>query len=225
MKNFLLKKNHINHNWNALNILTQNASRVGAIDLGLYQLTNKDNFPILNKLKENKFKLLYLLGVDELDFIKKDEFIIYQGSHGDKGAEIANVILPGSAYTEKDGYFVNLEGRVQKAFKASYPPGDAKEDWEIINNLSVALGKSLNINSRSELEKKLISSNNIFSKIGKIEKPKIDLGEGVESPFINSKIEIEFIDYYFSNHIARSSITMNECRSIKNKLLSTGIEG
>ena len=224
-KNFLLKTNHINHNWNALNILTQNASRVGAIDLGLYQLTNKDNFPILNKLKENKFKLLYLLAADELGFSKKDEFIIYQGSHGDKGAEIANVILPGSAYTEKDGYFVNLEGRVQKAFKASYPPGDAKEDWEIINNLSVALGKSLNINSRSELEKKLISSNNIFSKIGKIEKPKIDLGEGVESPFINSKIEIEFIDYYFSNHIARSSITMNECRSIKNKLLSTGIEG
>ena len=73
--------------------------------------------------------------------------------------------------------------------------------------------------------KKLISSNNIFSKIGKIEKPKIDLDEGVESPFINSKIEIEFIDYYFSNHIARSSITMNECRSIKNKLLSAGIEG
>ena len=225
LKNFLTKNNHITNDWNALNILTQNASRVGAIDLGLYQLTNKDNFPILNKLDTNEFKLLYLLGADELEFNKKNEFIVYQGSHGDMGAEIADVILPGSAYTEKDGHFVNLEGRTQKAFKASYPPGDAKEDWDIINQLSKALGKSLNINSRKELEERLINSNSIHSKIGEIVRSKVDTNKTQEFSFVNSKIEIDFVDYYFSNHIARSSITMNECRSIKNKLLSTGTEG
>jgi len=141
------------------------------------------------------------------------------------GAEIADVILPGSAYTEKDGHFVNLEGRIQKAFKASYPPGDAKEDWDIIIQLSKALGKSLNINSRKELEERLINSNSIHSKIGEIVRSKVDTNKTQEFSFVNSKIEIDFADYYFSNHIARSSITMNECRSIKNKLLSTGTEG
>jgi NADH-quinone oxidoreductase subunit G len=141
------------------------------------------------------------------------------------GAEIADVILPGSAYTEKDGHFVNLEGRTQKSFKASYPPGDAKEDWDIINQLSTALGKSLNINSRKELEERLINSNSIHSKIGEIVRSKVDTNETQKFSFVNSKIEIDFVDYYFSNHIARSSITMNECRSIKNKLLSTGTEG
>ena len=77
-----------------------------------------------------------MVGQDNLEFNKKDEFIIYQGSHGDKGAEIADIILPGSSYTEQDGYFTNLEGKIQKAYKASYPPGDAKEDWQIINELA-----------------------------------------------------------------------------------------
>ena len=87
LKNFLLENNYINQDWNAFNILTQNASRVGAIDLGLYQLNNNDNFPILNKLFRNQFKVLYLLGADEIEFSKKNEFIIYQGTHGDRGAE------------------------------------------------------------------------------------------------------------------------------------------
>ena len=141
------------------------------------------------------------------------------------GAEIADVILPGSAYTEKDGHFVNLEGRIQKAFKATYPPGDAKEDWDIIIQLSKALGKSLNINSRKELEERLINSKSIHSKIGEIVKSKVDTIETQKFSFINSKLDIDFVDYYFSNHIARSSMTMKECRSIKNKLLSTGTKG
>ncbi len=222
LKKFLFQNNHINNDWNALNILNRDASRVGAIDLGLYTLSKTNNFPVLNKLNENKFKLLYLLGADELNFDKKDEFIIYQGSHGDKGAEIADVILPGSAYTEKDGHFINLEGRIQKAFKASYPPGDSKEDWEIINHLSASMGQSLNISNKIELEKKLIKSKEIFSKIGEIVKSKVNSSEYSEIPFINSKIKIELLDYYFSNHIARSSLTMNECRMIKNKTFLNG---
>ena len=100
LKNFLIKHNHINNDWNAMNILTQCASRVGAIDLGIYRVSSNDNFPILNKINVNGFKLLYLLGADELEINKKDEFIIYQGTHGDRGAQIADVILPCAAYTE-----------------------------------------------------------------------------------------------------------------------------
>ena len=120
----------------------------------------------------------------------------------------------------QDGHFINLEGRIQKAFKSSYPPGNAKEAWEIINNISIALGKPLNINNRNELEKKLINSNKIFSKIGEIFITEVDTNETKITPFVNSKIEIDFFDYYFSNHIARSSPTMKECRMIKNRSLS-----
>ena len=88
----------------------------------------QDNFSFFDKLENKKFKFLYLLGSDNLNIKKENEFIVYQGSHGDRGAEIADIILPGAAYTEQNGLFSNLEGRVQECRKASYPAGDAKED-------------------------------------------------------------------------------------------------
>ena len=102
-----------------------------------------------------------MLGQDNLNFDKKDEFIIYQGSHGDKGAEIADIILPGSAYTEQDGYFTNLEGKIQKANKASYPPGDAKEDWQIINELAEFMNNRKLFNDKDELESSMFNYLNL----------------------------------------------------------------
>ena len=96
LKNFLLKKNFINNNWNALNILVQNASTVGLLDLEMMLFQRDNNFLFFDKLEKKEFDILYLLGSDNLDFKKSDEFIIYQGSHGDKGAEIADIILPNS---------------------------------------------------------------------------------------------------------------------------------
>ena len=121
-KEFLSKNNKISDEWNSLNILSTDAATVGNIDLGI--INNENN--LINDLKEHKFDIVYLVGQDNLEFDKKDEFIIYQGSHGDKGAESADIILPGAAYTEQDGHFTNLEGKIQKAYKAAYPPGDAK---------------------------------------------------------------------------------------------------
>jgi len=135
-KEFLSKNNKISDEWNSLNILSTDAATVGNIDLGI--INNENN--LLSDLKEHKFDIVYLVGQDNLEFDKKDEFIIYQGSHGDKGAESADIILPGAAYTEQDGYFTNLEGKIQKAFKASYPPGEAKEDWWITNELGKRMG-------------------------------------------------------------------------------------
>ena len=226
IKNFLIQSNKINYEWNSFNILNQKASNVGAIDLGLYKISKKDNYEVLNKLNNHDFKLIYLLGADELEFNKKDEFIIYQGSHGDKGASIADVILPSAAYTEKNGFYVNLEGRIQKAFKASYPPGESKEDWEIINNISQSLSKHLDITNKFDLEKKLIRSNNCYSKEGFIIKEKSSNRKNQSKvAFVNSKIEIKKIDYYFTNPIARASKTMLDCKIIQNNFKSTGTQG
>ena len=194
----------------------QQASKVGALDLGVHSITRKENFSFFNKLDNESFKLIYLLGSDNINFDKKDKFIIYQGSHGDKGAEIADIILPGAAYTEKNGLFINLEGKLQKAFKASYPPGEAREDWVIFKDISNIMRKPIGYNNSQQIEadiKKYINqkvSKNIF------EKRVVN--------FINEEITIKPLDYYYSNAIARASKVMSECKKISKKFLYTGIE-
>jgi len=216
LKKFLATNNFITKDWNALNILTQQASRVGAIDLGFYSISEKDNFSFFDKLDNNLFKFIYLLGVDDINFKKEDKFIVYQGSHGDKGAEIADIVLPGAAYTEKNGLFVNLEGKIQNAYKASYPPGDAREDWKIIKDLSKKLNKSEDYKDFHQLQR--IIKKNI------LEKNNSNLKNTKTVDFIEKEISIKPIDYYFTNSIARSSRTMNECRRVKKKFLFTGID-
>ena len=216
IKGFLNKNNKFTDNWNPLNILSCDASTVGNFDLGI--INNDIN--LIKDLKSNKFEIVYLVGQDNLEFDKKDEFIIYQGSHGDKGAEIADIILPGSAYTEQDGHFTNLEGKIQKAYKASYPPGDAKEDWQIINELAEVMNNRKLFNDKDELESSMFN----FLKLQK-EKEIVDSKEQLNSNFQNEKLNIQVKDYYFSNVIARSSKTMIECNNSKLNLKSTGTEG
>ena len=216
LKKFLSENNCIRKGWNALNIITQQASRVGAIDLGMYLKKENDNYLFFDKLENNDFKFIYLLGADSINFKKRDKFIVYQGSHGDKGAEIADIILPGAAYTEKNGMFVNLEGKVQYAYKASYPPGEAHEDWIIFKDLANRMKKPLdfkNINELRDIINKKIQLR-IKNKTQKINKVS----------FIEGNISIKNIDYYYTNPIARSSKTMGECRQISKKLLSTGMD-
>ena len=161
------------------------------------------------------------MGQDNLKFNKKNEFVIYLGSHGDNGAELADIILPGAAYTEQDGYFTNLEGKIQKAYKASYPPGDAKEDWEIINNLAELMNNRKLFNDKDELESSMFNYINL--KKEKQESPsniKVDL-----SDFEDEILKITYKDYYFSNVIARSSKTMLNCNNSKLEVKRTGTEG
>ena len=149
-----------------------------------------------------------------------NSFIIYQGSHGDKGAEIADIILPGSAYTEQDGYFTNLEGKMQKAYKASYPPGEAKEDWQIINELAEVMNNRKLFNDKEELESSMFN----YLKLQQ-EKKLTKNKEKTNLEFQNEKLNIQLKDYYFSNVIARSSKTMIECNNSKLNIKSTGTEG
>jgi len=220
MKNFLNKNNKISNEWNSLNVISDNASTVGSLDLGLYKTTDGSN-KVLEDLNNNKFEIVYLLGLDSFQFKKKNEFIIYQGSHGDKGAEIADIILPGAAYTEQNGYFTNLEGKLQKAYKASYPPEEAKEDWLIINELAEAMNHRKLFNDKDELDSSMLNYLNLY-----MEKDNLVVStEFKDLIFENEILKIANEDYYYSNVIARASKTMFECKSAKTNFRSTGTEG
>jgi NADH-quinone oxidoreductase subunit G len=220
IKLFLNKNKKISDEWNSLNIISENASTVGSFDLGLYKTKNGSN-EILKKLQNNEFEIVYLLGQDNLKFKKKNEFIIYQGSHGDKGAELADIILPGAAYTEQNGYFTNLEGKLQKAYKASYPPGLAKEDWLIINELAESMNHRKLFNDKDELDSSLLNQINLHIEKNNSKKFSVINNLDIEKEIL--KIEAE--DYYYSNVVARSSKTMFECKRAKTNLKSTGTEG
>ena len=222
LKNFLLNNNFINEEWNALNVLAQNAATVGLLDLKLLSYTNDNNFIFFDKLNSSKFKFLYLLGSDNLQFKKNNEFIVYQGSHGDRGAEMADVILPSAAYTEQNGLYSNLEGRVQECKKASYPIGESMEDWKIFNLILKKLGKIDNLNNFEKLRTESINSVINFSTIDNLPKRTIKKSEKINSDFINEEIFIKKLDYYFSNSISRASKTMSECRQINEKIPKTG---
>ena len=217
LKEFLFKNNKFTNDWNPLNLLSTDAATVGNFDLDIIDKSNE----LLKNLNENKFEIIYLLGQDNLNFDKKNEFIIYQGSHGDKGAEIADIILPGAAYTEQSAHYTNLEGKIQKAFKASYPPGDAKEDWQIINEIAEMINNRKLFNDKEELESSMFNYLNL-----KKEKQKSNIIKNVDqNEFENENLKIKFKDYYFSNVIARASKTMLDCNNSKLNIKRTGTEG
>jgi NADH-quinone oxidoreductase subunit G len=197
--------------------MSNDASTVGSIDLGIYKNTNNQN-EVLKNLQNNIYEVVYLIGVDNLNFDKKKEFVIYQGSHGDKGADLADIILPGAAFTEQDGHYTNLEGVIQKAYKASYPPGEAKEDWLIINELSNYLSAKNIYETKESLEKSMFNYLNLHNS-------KVSTSNKINNNFVKEKIIIKDIDYYYSNAIARASKTMSECKNEKINLKSTGTEG
>ncbi len=216
IKKYLKKNNKINEDWQSLNVLSNNASTVGSYDL---DINNSENFDstVLSKIQNNEFDIIFLFGQDNLKFKKKNEFVVYIGSHGDNGAEIADLILPGSAYTEQDGYYTNLEGKIQKAYRASYPPGEAKEDWKIINELSSFIkGKNLFINKK-DLDESMLQ----YLKLKKTKK----FNDILDNQFQSEDILVDHFDYYYSNVIARASLTMTQCRNEKLKLNKTGTEG
>ena len=203
-------------NWNPLNIISRDASTVGGFDLNL--ISSEDGYNnTLQNLNNNKFQIVFLFGQDNLKFNKKNEFIIYIGSHGDRGAEIADIILPSPAYTEQDGYYTNLEGKIQKAYKATYPPGEAKEEWEILNEISkIYKNKSL-YKDREYLIDTMMNYLNINKKN--------NINYLNEELFSEELIIVDEIDYFYSNVVARASKTMTECKNEKLNFKKTGTEG
>ena len=222
-KKFLKKNNFINKDWNAFNFLPQNASTVGLIDINILSKEDEKRNSFFEKLNNNQFKLLYLLGSDNLDIKKNNEFIIYQGSHGDRGAELADIILPSAAFTEQNGLYENLEGRVQECKKASYPIGDALEDWKIFNLILKALGKNESLSNFESLRKEVLNLIPNFTKLNELPSFKECEINNLSNNYISEEvINIKELDYYFTNAISRASKTMSECRQIKYSSKKTG---
>ena len=182
----------------------------------------KKNFSFFEKLKNNHLELLYLLGSDNLEIKKNNEFIIYQGSHGDRGAEIADLVLPSAAFTEQNGLYENLEGRVQECKKASYPIGEALEDWKIFNLIIKKLNKNVNLSNFESLRKEVLNMIPNFTKLNDLPSFNESGVKDLSSNIVNENVYIRDLDYYYTNSISRASKTMSECRQIKQNSKKTG---
>ncbi len=200
--------------WNGFSVLHTAASRVGALDLGFVPAGG--GMTATRMADAGALDLVFLLGADEVE-IAPGAFVVYIGSHGDSGAHRADVILSGAAYPEKSGIYVNTEGRVQMAARASFPPGEAREDWAILRALSEVLGQRLPYDSLSQLRSALFKAHPHFQRVGQIapghaaDIAKLAaLGGNADKAAFASPVE----DYYLTNPIARASAVMAECSVI-----------
>ena len=206
----------VTKDWNGFNALHAAASRVGALDVGFVPGTKAKGFAdILAGTKDGSIKALYLLGVDEFEAYAEIGwkcFTVYQGHHGDKGAARADVVLPGAAYTEKDGLYVNTEGRPQLGKRAVFPPGEAREDWKILRALSEQLGKKLPYDTHGQLRGRIFKEFPHLEQIDVIEPAK--WGKfGKATKTLKAKFANPVKDFYLTNSICRASSVMHECSS------------
>jgi NADH-quinone oxidoreductase subunit G len=204
----------VKEGWNGFSVLHTAASRVGAFDLGFVP---GEGGRAAQEMARGGVEVLFNLGADEID-IAPGAFVIYQGTHGDRGAHRADVILPGAAYTEKSGTYVNTEGRVQLANRAAFAPGDAREDSAILRALSDVLGKRLPFDSLAALRQRLFAEHPHLAILDEIAPTDVfaavrtlaDLGgQPRREPFISP-----IGDFYLTNPIARASGVMAECSAL-----------
>ncbi len=207
----------VKEGWNGFNVLHTAAARVGGLDLGFLPGANgKDSGEML----KGGLDTLLLLGVDEAE-LPQAGAVIYLGTHGDAGAHRADIILPGAAYTEKDATWVNTEGRVQYGRHATFPKGDAKEDWTILRALSAVMGKTLPYDSLQALRARMIADHPSFGQVdyapGALDAAGFDPAVlGAEGKLSSKPFRSPIADFYLTNPIARASRTMAECSRLKN---------
>jgi len=208
----------VREDWNGFNVLHTAASRVAGLDMGFLPADGAlGTNDIIAAAASGTIKTVYLLGADEIDTQGlENAFVIYQGSHGDKGAHVADIILPAAAYTEKDGLYVNTEGRVQMGVAAVSPKGEAKEDWAIIRALSGHMNRELPYDNLDALRTKLFEDHPSFAGLDHApEGLVLDLsalsvsGKVSPEPFVNALSE-----FYFTNPIARASEVMAQCAAV-----------
>ena len=200
--------------WNGFSVLHTEASAVGSLDLGF--VPGEGGLDTAGMLKPGALDVLFNLGADEVE-IPAGAFVVYQGTHGDRGAHRADVILPGAAYTEKSATYVNLEGRVQMTNRAIFPLGEAKEDWAILRALSDTLGQRLPFDSLGALRAALYAEFPHFAGLDQIaggdaaalaKLGKAD-AKADKAPFVNAVSA-----FHLTNAIARASKVMGECASL-----------
>jgi NADH-quinone oxidoreductase subunit G len=210
--------------WNGFAVLQDTASRVGALDIGF--AAGPGGLSSAQMTTFGTLDVLFLLGADEIK-VPDGTFVVYIGTHGDRGAHRADVILPSAAYTEKSGIYVNTEGRVQIANRAAFPPGDAREDWAIVRALSEVMGKRLPYDSLASLRQTIFKAVPHLMRIDRIESGKAEdikalasKGGSVEKAPFKSSVE----DFYLTNPIARASAVMAECSRLASGQMLTAAE-
>ena len=215
------KVNAVREDWNGFAVLHTTAARVGGLDLGLVPAEGgRDVAGILAGCEKREIDFVYLLAADEIDTKRLGKaFVVYQGHHGDAGAHRADVILPGAAYTEKPGTYVNTEGRVQLGQRAAYPPGDAREDWAILRALSERLGKTLPYDTFDDVRARLVAVNKSFAaldlQVAGTWGPFGKEGALSEAPFVSP-----VGNFYMTCPISRASKTMAECTASRAHLMA-----
>jgi len=205
----------VRDDWNGFNVLHHAAARVGGLDLAFVPGPGgRDVDGLLAGCRSGDVELLYLLGADEIDTNDLGgAFVIYQGHHGDRGAARADVVLPGAAYTEKDGSYVTTEGRVQLARRAVFPPGEAREDWKILRALSGTIGHPLPFDTLSELRRRMWQAHPILAETDRVVRASWGaFGEpGAIDP---TPFAYPITDFYRTDPISRASHTMAQCSEI-----------
>ncbi|MBT3702752.1 MAG: NADH-quinone oxidoreductase subunit G, partial [Alphaproteobacteria bacterium] len=210
------KTDMVTSDWNGFNVLHNAAARVAGLDLGL--VPGEGGMDVAGMQAagaKGDLDVVFLLGADEIDTNAfGDAFVVYIGSHGDNGAHHADVILPAAAYTEKPGTYVNTEGRVQRAERATFPPGDGREDWTILRALSERLGQTLSYDSLPELRARMVEIAPQLAAIDEIAAS--DWGDfGTAGDLSSDDLALADTDYYLSNPVCRASDTMAECSDLK----------
>jgi NADH-quinone oxidoreductase subunit G len=199
--------------WHGFNVLHRAAARVGGLDLGFVPAAGAKGWA---DMVAGGVDVLWLLGADEFDAaaIAPETFVIYQGHHGDRGAARADVILPGAAYTEKSGTYVNTEGRVQHVQPATFPVGDAKEDWRILRAFSAVIGKTLPYDTIAALRARLVAVNPVFGTVDNFTRLATTDTAGPANhggPLSSAPFAYAIADYYQTDPISRASPTMQAC--------------
>ncbi len=204
----------VRDDWQGFNVLHMAAARVGGLDLGLVPGEGgHDVAGILAGAEAGEIDVVYLLGADEFDVSRlKDAFVIYQGHHGDRGVECADVILPGAAYTEKNATYVNTEGRVQRAKLAVYPPGEAREDWKILRALAEVMGlrAALPYDTLAALRQRMVKANEIFADTDIVNAAAWG-PFGAQGALDKAAFDYPVKNYYMTDPITRASATMVRC--------------
>ena len=210
--------------WNGFGVLHDRASAVGALDISF--APNAGGLSVAQMTTFGTLDVLFLLGADEVK-VADGTFVIYIGTHGDRGAHRADVILPGAAYTEKQGLYVNTEGRVQMADRAAFPPGDAREDWAIIRALSEVMAKRLPYDSLGALRQAIFKAAPHLMRVDQIEAGNaadIKTFGGKRGTLEKTPFKTPIEDYYLTNPIARASAVMAECSRLASGHMLTAAE-
>ena len=214
----------IKDGWNGFGVLHGTASGVGALDIGF--VPGEGGLSAAQMTAPNGVDVLFSLGADEVD-VAPGAFVVYIGTHGDRGAHRADVILPGAAYTEKSGLYINTEGRAQMTSRAAFPPGEAREEWAILRALSDTLGHRLPFDSLAALRQMLFKAFPHLMRLDEIapaDAAAVRTLAGRGGKTDATPFKAAYASYYLTNPIARASAVMAECARLASGQMLTAAE-